>query len=393
MNRGIYVFGSPTVLYGAGCIEKVGERLAKYGLKRALIVTDDTLVQTGKVDLLQKVLRSSQIDSYAYSGVNSEPTNVHVEEGLAALQKHQCDLVVALGGGSAIDAAKAIAILATNSGKITDYEGRNIRIPNQRAMLVAIGTTAGTGSEVTRAAVITDIKRNVKMVIKDEMVRPDLAVCDPLLTLSMPPSVTAATGMDALAHAIEGSVSREAQPMSEIFGIAAIRLISRSLPRAWANGQDLDARGDMMLAELLAGFAFGISATCSGHGLARPFGAHFHVPHGMCNAIFLPIFMEFTMPACPDKFAQMAEAMGENTAGMTVWEAGMKAVASVRRLQKIIRVPTLGDYKIDVQEYRKAIPQMVKDGIASGSHRLNPRIPSEQELTTLYESLITTERC
>jgi alcohol dehydrogenase class IV len=231
------------------------------------------------------------------------------------------------------------------------------------------------------------------MVIKDEMVRPDLAVCDPLLTLSMPPSVTAATGMDALAHAIEGSVSRETQPMSEIFGLAAIRLISRSLPRAWANGQDLDARGDMMLAELLAGFAFGISATCSGHGLARPFGAHFHVPHGMCNAIFLPVFMEFTMPACPDKFAQMAEAMGENTAGMTMWEAGMKAVASVRRLQKIIRVPTLEDYKIDVQEYRKAIPQMVKDGIASGSHRLNPRVPTEQELTTLYESLITSDHC
>jgi len=254
---------------------------------------------------------------------------------------------------------------------------------------VAIGTTAGTGSEVTRAAVITDLKRDVKMVIKDEMVRPDLAVCDPLLTVSMPPSVTAATGMDALAHAIEGAVSRETQPMSEIFGLAAIRLISRSLPRAWANGQDLAARGDMMLAELLAGFAFGISATCSGHGLARPFGAHFHVPHGMCNAFFLPTFMEFTMPACPDKFAKMAEAMGENISGLSLWEAGMKAVEGVRKLQKIINIPTIVEYGIDVEKYRRLIPQMAKDGIASGSHRLNPRVPSEQELAKLYESLIS----
>jgi alcohol dehydrogenase class IV len=226
------------------------------------------------------------------------------------------------------------------------------------------------------------------MVIKDEMIRPDMAVCDPLLTVSMPPSVTAATGMDALAHAIEGSVGRETQPMSEIFGLAAMKLISHSLPRAWADGQDIAARSDMMLAELLAGFAFGISATCSGHGLARPFGAHFHVPHGMCNAFFLPIFMEFTIPACPEKFAKMADAMGEDTTGLTVWEAGMKAVESVRRLQKIIGIPTLVEYGIDVEEYRKSIPQMVKDGIASGSHRLNPRVPTEQELHKLYESLL-----
>jgi 1,3-propanediol dehydrogenase/alcohol dehydrogenase len=385
----VYVFGSPsTVLYGAGCIEKVGERLAKYGLKRALIVTDDNLVQAGKVELLKGILASSQIDSCVYSGVNAETTNVHVDEGVDALRRNSCDVVIALGGGSPIDAAKGIAILATNPGDITNYEGRNIKIPHQRMMLVAIGTTAGTGSEVTRAAVITDVKRNVKMVIKDEMIRPDMAVCDPLLTVSMPPSVTAATGMDALAHAIEGSVGRETQPMSEIFGLAAMKLISHSLPRAWADGQDIAARSDMMLAELLAGFAFGISATCSGHGLARPFGAHFHVPHGMCNAFFLPIFMEFTIPACPEKFAKMADAMGEDTTGLTVWEAGMKAVESVRRLQKIIGIPTLVEYGIDVEEYRKSIPQMVKDGIASGSHRLNPRVPTEQELHKLYESLL-----
>jgi alcohol dehydrogenase class IV len=388
MSQGVYIFGSPsTVLYGAGCFEKVGEHLKKYKVKRALIVTDEVQVKTGNVDRLKSILAACQIDSLVYSGVNTEPTNVHVEEGVEVLKKNFCDVVVALGGGSPIDTAKAIAILATNPGKITDYEGRNIKIPNQRATLVAIGTTAGTGSEVTRAAVIADKSRDVKMVIKDEMVRPDIAVCDPLLTVSMPPSVTAATGMDALAHAIEGSVSKETQPLSEIFGLAAVKLISKSLPRAWANGQDLEARSDMMFAQLLAGFAFGISATCSGHGLARPFGGHFHVAHGLCNAFFLPEFMEFTLPACPEKFAKVAEAMGENITGLTDRDAALKAVGAVKRLRKSINIPTLKEYGIDLKEYRRLIPQMVKDGIASGSHRLNPRIPTELELATIYESL------
>jgi alcohol dehydrogenase len=311
-----------------------------------------------------------------------------VEEGAAAFRQGGCDAVVGLGGGSAIDAAKGVAIMAANPGTIRDYEGRSIVIPNARPFLAAIGTTAGTGSEVTRAAVITDSQRGVKMVIKDEAVRPDLAVCDPLLTVSMPPAVTAATGMDALAHAIEGTISREAQPMSELFGMEAIRRISRSLPKAWANGQDIEARCDMMYAQLLAGLAFGISATCSGHGLARPFGAHFHVPHGLCNAFFLPEAMEFTIPACPEMFGKMAEAMGENVSGMTVWDAAQKAVEAVRKLRALIKIPTIREYGIDPEEYRRRIPEMVRDGIASGSHRLNPRVPTEQDLVGLYESVI-----
>ncbi len=389
MSMEAYVFGSPsTVLYGAGCLEKVGERIAKFKAKRALIVTDDMLVKTGNVDMLKKILAAAGIEAVVYSGVNTEPTNVHVDEGTAVLKEHGCDVVIALGGGSPIDAAKGIAILATNPGKITDYEGRNITIPNPKLLLVAIGTTAGTGSEVTRVAVITDVSRSVKMVIKDDRVRPDIAVCDPLLTVSMPPSVTAATGMDALAHAIESSISRETQPMSEMFGLEAIRLISRNLPKAWANGQDLEARGNMMRAQLMAGFALSISASCSGHGLARPFGAHFHVAHGLCNAFFLPEAMEFTVPACPEKFARMAEAMGENVAGLTVWEAAMKAAEAVKKLRALINIPTIAEYGIDPDEYRRLIPQMVKDGIASGSHRLNPRTPTEKDLTKMYEAAL-----
>ncbi len=389
MSSEAYVFGAPsTVLYGEGCLEKIGERIGKYKSKRALIVTDDILVKTGSVDKLKQILAASEIDAVVYSGVNTEPTNIHVGEGVAVLRQHECDIVVALGGGSPIDAAKGIAILATNPGNITDYEGRNIKIPNPKRPLAAIGTTAGTGSEVTRVAVITDVKRSVKMVIKDDQVRPDIAVCDPLLTMSMPPSVTAATGMDALAHAIESSISRETQPMSEMFGLEAIRLISRSLPKAWANGVDIEARKDMMRAQLLAGLALGISASCSGHGLARPFGAHFHVAHGLCNAFFLPEAMEFTVPACPEKFARMAEAMGEDTTGLTIWEAAMKAVDAVKNLRKMINIPTIVEYGIDAEEFRRLIPQMIKDGVASGSHRLNLRVPTEQDLAKLYEAAL-----
>lgn len=389
MESGIYLFSAPSVvLYGPGCLEKIGDPLSKHPVKRALIVTDGTILKGGAVASLEKVLNAAGIASVVYAGVNTEPTDAHVEEGRLVFREKGCDFVIALGGGSPIDAAKAIAIMATNPGKITDYEGRQITIPNPKALLVAIGTTAGTGSEVTRAAVITDTKRKVKMVIKHDMVRPDIAICDPMLTLSMPPSVTAATGMDALAHAIEGSISRETQPLSEIFGLEAIRLIVRSLPKAWANGQDLEARGEMMFAQLLAGFAFGISATCSGHGLARPFGAHFHVPHGLCNAFFLPEAMAFTLPACPEKFCKMAGAMGENITGLGVGEAGLKAVEAVRNLRKRINIPTIREYGIDIEEYRRSIPQMVRDGIDSGSHRLNPRIPSEQDLARLYESVL-----
>jgi alcohol dehydrogenase class IV len=386
---GIYVFGSPSsVLYGTGCLDKVGERVARFGAKRALIVTDESAVTTGKVARLQSILAASKLSSETYAGVNTEPTVSHVEEGLAVLRQSGCDLVIGFGGGSPMDTAKAIAVLATNPGTFADYHGQFVDIPQPRLPLVAITTTAGTGSEVTKASVVADPRRNVKMVMRGERVRPDLAVCDPLLTISLPPGVTAATGMDALAHAIEGSVSTEAQPLSEVFALEAVKLIGRSLPIACANGNDLAARSDMMLGQLLAGFAFGISATCTGHGLARPLGAHFHIPHGLCNALCLPVFMDFTLPACPHMFARMAVAMGEDTAGLTVWDAARKAVDAVRRITRLINIPTLKELNIDLDEYRRLIPVMAKDGLDANSHQVNLRVPTMAQLERMYESLI-----
>lgn len=383
-----YSWGLPSlVLYGAGCVSRVGEELKRLGGSRPLLVTDCVLLKSGQVDELKSLLTKAGLHAELYSGVNREPEDKFVEEGLEIFKASSCDSVIALGGGSCIDAAKGIGIMATNPGKLADYEGRD-KLKAKMAPLVAIATTAGTASEISRVTVITDTRRTVKMLIKDEKVRPNIAVCDPLLTVSMPPAVTASSGMDALTHAIEGYVSRECQPLTEMVALRAVELISRSLLVAWANGKDIEARTDMMLGQLLAGMSFSNASTCSVHGLARPLGAHFHVPHGLSNAMFIVEGMEYTLPACPQKYAKIAQAMGENICGLTVYEAAEKSVAFVHRLRKALKVPTILEFGIDRDKYLQLAPQLAEDGLASGSHNLNPRTPSKEELIAIYKQMV-----
>lgn len=383
-----FSWGMPRlVLYGEGCSSKVGEALQQLGGTRALLVTDEIQMKTGQASDFTSMLNKSGINVEVYSGVNGEPEDRHVEEGLKLFKNSSCDSVIALGGGSCIDAAKGIGIMATNPGKISDYEGRD-KVKFKMAPMIAISTTAGTASEITRVVVITDTNRTVKMVIKDEKVRPDVAICDPLLTVSMPPSVTSSSGMDALTHAIEGYVSRECQPLTEMVALRAVELISTSLPIAWVNGKDIEARSNMMLGQLLAGMSFSNASTCTIHGLARPVGAYFHVPHGLSNAMFIAEGMEYTIPACPHKYARIAQAMGENISGLSVSEAAEKSVTFVRRLRKLLKVPSILEYGINRDEYLKLIPQMAEDGIASGSHNLNPRTPSKEELIEIYKRMV-----
>ena len=383
-----YSWGMPTlVLYGVGCASRVGETMKQLGGKRVLLVTDCVLQKSGQVDDLKAVLRQSGIDMEIYSSVDREPEDVHVEEGLKIFKESSCDSIIALGGGSCMDAAKGIGVMATNPGKIADYQGRD-KVKFKMVPMIAIATTAGTASEISRSAVITDTRRTDKMIVKDEKVRPNVAVCDPLLTVSMPPSVTASSGMDALTHAIEGYVSRECQPMTEMVALRAVELISRSLPVAFVNGKDIEARSDMMLGQLLAGMSFSNASTCSVHGLARPLGAYFHVPHGLSNAMFIAEGMEYTLPACPQKYAKMAQAMGENISGLTVNEAAEKSIAFVRKLRKTLKVPTIVEFGIDRDKYLQLAPQLAEDGLASGSHNLNPRTPSKQELIEIYKQMV-----
>jgi len=378
------------ITFGPGCVEQVGERAREYGAKKTLIVTDRAFQSLGIVETVSRALARAEIESLIYDGVITEPTTEQVEEGFKIYQKKGCNSLIGLGGGSCIDAAKSIAVLATNGGRIQDYEGRG-KVRKGRAPLIAIPTTAGTGSEVSRGAVITDTQRNVKFIVWSPEIVPDEAMEDPLLTLTMSPSITASSGMDALTHAIEGYISlREANlgygppPLVRYMALPAIELISQNLRQAWANGKDIEARSNMMLGQLLAGFTFANSGTALAHGMARPLGAYFHIPHGLANAIVLPFVMEYTWMAVPEKFAKIAEAMGEEISHLSLFEAAQKAIAAVKKLCRDLQIPRLKDLGIRDDEFRKVLLEMAKDGIASGTPQVNPRVPTEKEIVELF---------
>jgi len=378
------------VHFGLGASEKTAEIAKGYGAKKVLIVTDRILGPPGIIEKISQILSKSGLQPVIYDGVVTEPTTQQVEEGLSIYKKEGCDVVIGLGGGSCIDGAKGIAVLATNGGRLQDYEGRG-KIKKPKALLIAIPTTAGTGSEVSWGAVITDTERKVKFILHSPLIIPEEAVEDPLLTLSMPPGITASSGMDALTHAIEGFIStREANqgygspPMIQYFALPAIELICRNLRQAWANGKDIQARSDMLLGQLLAGFTFGNNGTALAHGMARPLGAYFHVPHGLANAICLPRVMEFTWVAAPEKFALIAKAMGEEVSHLSAVEAAQKAVEAVKKLCQDIQIPKLSSLGIKREEYLKVLVQMAKDGLASGTPLVNPRVPTEKEIVELF---------
>jgi alcohol dehydrogenase class IV len=377
------------VHFGLGVSEKAGEIAKSYGGKKIFIVTDRMLKPSGIIDKITQILSKAGLQPVVYDGVVTEPTTQQVEEGLAIYKKENCDVMIALGGGACLDAGKGIAVLATNGGRLLDYEGRG-KITKPKAPLICVPTTAGTGSEVSWGAVITDTERKVKFIVHSPLNIPEEAVEDPLLTLSMPPSITASSGMDALTHAIEGLISaREANqgfgtsPLIQYFALPAIELIGKNLRKAWANGRDIEARSNMLMGQLLAGFTFANNGTTLAHGMARPLGAYFHIPHGLANAICLPRVMEFTWIAVPDKFAMIAGAMGEDVSGLSPNAAAQKAAEAVSKLAEDIQVPKLRDL-VKEQDFRKVVVQMAKDGLASGTPQVNPRSPSEKEVVELF---------
>jgi alcohol dehydrogenase class IV len=388
----IYQFRMPkSLLFGLGAAERVGERVKELGGKRSLIVTDRLLRPSGAIEQIEKNLKRAGIDALVYDEVITEPTTDQVNKGTSIFRSEKCDTVVALGGGSCIDAGKGIALLGTNPGEITEYEGRG-KVKTPKSPMIAIPTTAGTGSELTWVSVIHDPKRDVKFLIYSPYLVPEEAIEDPLLTVSMPPSVTMSSGMDALTHAIEGYISTRdphvgygSPPLIDFLAIPAVEILSRNLRIAWADGENIEARSNMLLGQLLAGLTFGNSGTALVHGMARPLGAHFHVPHGLANAILLPYGVEYSYMAAPEKFAQIAQAMGEDIRGLSPLDAAAKTVAAVKRLCSDIRVPRLRDVGIDEKEYVRLLPQMAKDGIASGTPQVNPRKPTEKDLIDLFK--------
>jgi alcohol dehydrogenase class IV len=318
--------------------------------------------------------------------VNSEPTDIYVSEALTICQEQQCDVVVAVGGGSCIDAAKAVAVVAANGGYIGDYMGGKKKIENRPLPLIAIPTTSGTGSEVTAVTVINNTKDDVKMMIKDPAFIPEVAIVDPVLTYSTPPQVTAATGIDALCHAMEAYISRVSQPITDQFALSAIELIVKNLRTAYQNGNDVEAREKMSLASMQAGIAFSNASVTLVHGMSRPIGAMFHVPHGISNAMLLPAVLEFTKESAVKRLAVIGRILRPDLEALTDDELADVTVNEVKKLCNDLNIPNMKAYGLDEDEFNKVVSKMAVDAIASGSPGNNPRVPSHEEIEELYHT-------
>ncbi|OGQ00096.1 MAG: alcohol dehydrogenase [Deltaproteobacteria bacterium RBG_19FT_COMBO_52_11] len=385
-----YQFKAPSVIVnGPGAAKEAGSFAKGIG-KKALIVTDRNLEKFGLLNDVKNSLEMAGIPFAGYNNVMNEPTMDHSAEGLNIYRETQADFLVAVGGGSPIDAAKSIAALANNPGKMSDFAGAN-RIPRPGAPLIAIPTTAGTGSEVTQFTIITDTTRDVKMLISSPHIMPRVALVDPLMTLAMPRSITAATGLDALTHAIEAYVSVKAQPITDTLALQAIRVIAGNLRQAWSNADNLEARTHMAIGALQAGLAFSNSSVALVHGMARPIGAYFHVPHGVSNAALLPLVIEFSIPGNPQRYAEIAGAMGEITGGLSVLDAAYLTAGAVERLNRDLKVPTLKELGVEEKKFNSVVEQMAADAIASGSPGNNPRQATQEEIVELYRKAFSKE--
>nr|WP_275585052.1 iron-containing alcohol dehydrogenase [Peribacillus deserti] len=371
------------VFYGNDSLSKLGEQVSILGNK-ALIVSDRIMEKIGNVKKCQDLLDEAGISHVEYLEVNSEPTDVHVEEALKICTENQCDVIVAIGGGSCIDAAKAVAVLATNGGYIGEFIGGKRPVDKKPIPLIAIPTTAGTGSEVTNVTVITNIKDDIKMMIKNPAFLPEMAIVDPVLTYSSPPNVTAATGVDALCHAVEAYISKHAQPMTDTLALSAIELIVGNLRAAYINGEDKEAREKMALASMQAGLAFTNASVALVHGMSRPIGALFHVPHGISNAMLLPAVLEFTKDSAVDRLAEIGKILRPDLKTLTNDDLANVTVNEIKKLCADLHIPNMKTYGLDSGKFKEVASKMAKDALASGSPDNNPRVPDLDEIIELY---------
>jgi len=370
----------PTELFfGRGAAEKLGEKVRELGGDNVLLVADKGLVGFGALTSIENSLTVSGIKYVVFSDFEPSPDIASVEAGVKAYQANGCNTVVGVGGGSAIDCGKAIATMVNNPGSLFDYAGLG-KVQNPSCALIAIPTTAGTGSEATYWAVISDHKRHFKAGIGGWNMMPAMAILDPLLTLSLPPRMTAATGMDALTHAMESYVCKANQPVSEGLSFHAMKLIARSLRVAVTNGENVDAREDILMASLLAAMAFNVTRLGNSHALIMPLEAKFSIPHGVGNAILLPHVMEFNYLAAPKQYIEIAKLFGENTCGLPENEAAYLSVVAVKKLLRDIGV-THGLAEYGVKE--EHLEEMAKAAYTSGNIAVNPRVTTVEDLINI----------
>ncbi|MEW6622326.1 MAG: iron-containing alcohol dehydrogenase [Bacillota bacterium] len=372
---------STEIEYGCGSLKKLSDKIFTFNTYKAMIITDQGIVKVGILEKITEQLSQAKVPFTVFDQVEPDPSTKTIEEITFQAKNEGVEILIAVGGGSPIDAAKGTNILLGNGGELFAYGGIN-KVNKKGLPLIAIPTTAGTGSEVTIFAVLRDIDRNLKFTITSPLIAPDLALLDPELTLSLPPMITGATGMDALTHAVEAYTSVKSNSLSDMLAIEAIRLIFRYLPRAVCNGKDLEARSEMFKAQLLAGIAFNNAFLGLSHAIASPLGSHFHISHGVANSILLPHVMKFNVPALPEKYAQITSAMGVALNGRDIYEDAFESYKAVERLAKMCNLP---DKLRNVGAREDLLNDVAEDALKSGMLKLNVRKADQEHIRQILQ--------
>lgn len=370
---------------GAGASLALPEVLRTLGVSKPLMVTDAWLSQSGMMQPTLDALADARIKPTIFDGVVPDPTTDSLNAGVEKAKANGCDVLVGFGGGSSMDAAKAIAVLAKHSGPL-----RRFKVPAETPAglpVVAVPTTAGTGSEVTRVSIVTDSETHEKMVCIGPGMLADAALVDFELSMGQPYRLTADSGLDTLCHALEAYVSRKASPFTDAMALASMRAVVDHLPQACADPNDRQAREALMLAATQGGIAFSNASVTLIHGMSRPIGAHFHVPHGLSNAILLPSITEWSIPGAETRYAECARALGYATNSQSDAEALSGLTAGLQNLVATLSVPTLTEFGVSQDAFMKLVPLMAEQALASGSPANNPREPSRAQVEQLYGQL------
>jgi alcohol dehydrogenase len=379
----VYGFFIPTVtLMGIGAHQEIGKQVKTLGGKKPFICTDKGITKAGITQkIVDLIKQDAGVDTVVFDKTVPNPTDTNVHDGLKIFQNKKCDLIISLGGGSPHDCGKGIGIVSTNGGNIRDYEGVD-KSTKPMPPFIAINTTAGTASEMTRFCIITNTSNHVKMAIVDWRVTPNVAINDPLLMVGMPPALTAATGMDALTHAVEGYVSIIATPVTDACALQAVRLIANNLRAAVANGADMLARDNMAYAEYLAGMAFNNASLGYVHAMAHQLGGFYNLPHGVCNAILLPHVEKFNLIAKVERFGDIAKAMGENVEGLSPRAAADKALEAIKQLSIDVGIPSgLKELGVKETDFKTMAENAQKDACGF----TNPRSPTLNDVIEIYK--------
>ena len=366
-----FSFFVPTrIEYGTGKVNQLADEVKGLNSKRPLVITDKGVIKAGILKGIEEQLKENNIEFAVFSDVVSNPRDTSVEKAADLARAHKADLMIGIGGGSPMDTAKCVGMLITNGGKIEDWYGC-YKVKKQGLPLITIPTTAGTGSEVSIWAVVTDTRKekHVKEFLGSPLIGPTVTLVDPLLTVGLPPHLTAYTGMDALSHAIEGYFSLAAEPIADVIALSAIQLITDNLAPATLNGNNLEARDNMMLGSLMAGIVLGVTDCGAIHCLGHAIGGLYDVHYGLAMAIFFPYVMEYNLGACPEKFVNIAEAMGENVDGFPLMEAAGKSIDGIVKLLRLLRIPTLKDVGVKEQDFE----ELAKLALADETSLANPR--------------------